>query len=410
MGKVVVCVLTVSVAIALGSCQTRVGRASANAKAIRLLPDRSRILMADARLVHLEMGESTHGSPHPYVGERGIDYDYLHCYPTLEAIVRAHLRPEGPVSETGTPITRHHMRDLVSLSIRNQTISNFVVFADSSLDSLRLYNCRISNFGTIGRLCTLKELHVRGCGIKDISPLKAMAGWVTYLSLANNEIKDISVLSACRELTWLDLRDNKISSISALRVLRKLTYLDLRDNVLAGDTDGDILTIKANNPGVSILLGSPPGASKTGLRQQLLARAKVAEWARCSRWHYEEGILLPMIEGVSCGLPKDISKSLTCLANSNDKEYLSDLAALFIKYAIEIESHYPPGSVEDPDGPVMKAFLDGVGLEVTDAGVPVLTLAHWILENRDKLVPSVYLDAQIDKYRELKRHLAQDGN
>jgi hypothetical protein len=373
----------------------------------------------------LESAESTstqsgYGRLH-FSAVRGVDYDYVHFYPELETLIRAHVRPDGPCPDDRV-ITFHHMRNLASLSIRDQTIPNFVLFAGGRLNSLRMYNCQIEDFGGIRHMAWIKELHLRGCGIRDISFLEKVEApdgarfpplpggqtrkvpWsVEYLSLANNNIEDIAPLSDCQDLVWLDLRDNAIKSVRGLKALRRLKYLDLRDNPLGAETEGDILAIKANNTNAVILLGQEARVAKNDLHEQLSARAKIAEFARCVRWRYEDGVVGAMLAGVTGGeeLPGEISKALKCLARSQDKEYLADLAAVFIKYAIEVEENWPPGPVWDPGRPLLKTFLEGVDLKGRTEGMPALVLARWILDNRDRLAPSVFLDVQIEKYREL---------
>jgi hypothetical protein len=252
---------------------------------------------------------------------RGVDYDYVHFYPEIEAIIRAHVRPDGASLEGIGPITFHHMRDLASLSIREQTIPNFLLFAGSPLRSLRLYHCRIKDFATMQHIAGIEELHLRGCGIRVLS-FCATVSSVAHLSLANNNVEDITPLAGGRHLQWLDLRDNQIHSLSALKALHKLTYVDLRYNPLGPEADADILAIKANNPSVTIVVGQEPGVTKEDLMEQLSARAKIAEFARCVRWRYEDGVVMPMMPGVTDGeeLPDEISKALLCLRKSQDKE------------------------------------------------------------------------------------------
>ncbi len=42
-------------------------------------------------------------------------------------------------------------------------------------------------------------------------------------------------------------------------------------------------------------------------------------------------------------------------------------------------------------------------------GLPAMVLGYWILNHRDKLAPSVFLDAQIEKYREAHHRLVRKG-
>ena len=56
---------------------------------------------------------------------------------------------------------------------------------------------------------------------------------VTQLDLSGREIRDISALSACRELRWLKLGDNEISDLQALMNLPGLESLDISHNAVA---------------------------------------------------------------------------------------------------------------------------------------------------------------------------------
>lgn len=329
----------------------------------------------------------------------------IQAYPSIEDIVRAHLHPDRPPVQDDIPINCHHLRRLTALSIRYQTFGSFAIFRGGNLDSLRMYNSEVQDFNSVAFLLGIRELHIRNCGIKDISPLARLRE-LTNLSLTDNHIKDISALSRCKELTWLDLRNNRIDNVSALRKLHKLVYVDLRDNPLEVDShDRDILAIKVSNPGVHILLGKQ-SASKADLEQQLSSRAKISEFALCARFQYEDGLVFPLLPDLSA----EISEALICLAKSDDKEYLADIASLLMKYAIELRHYYRPGPVWGRgEQPLLDAFLDGVGLKIGEEGIPALSVAKWICDNRNALVPSVVLDMQIEKNSDLLIELKRKG-
>jgi len=314
-------------------------------------------------------------------------------YSSIENIVRAHLRPDSPPVRDDIPINNHHLRRLTALSIHGQRFKDFLIFRRGSLgslESLRMYNCQVRNFDTI-LSGGIKELHLRGCRIKNISFIAKLI-WLTNLSLTNNHIRDISALSNCRKLAWLDLRNNNIDNVFALRTLRKLAYVDLRNNPMGADSvDSDIQVIKANNPGVRILLGKQ-SISKADFEQQLSARAKIAEFALCARLQYIDGLAFPLLPNVS----DEMSEALTYFGKGDEKEYLADIAALLIKYIIEIESYYRPGPVfSRGEEPLIDAFLNGVGLQVRREGIPAVAIADWICNNRYKLAPSLVLDMQM---------------
>jgi hypothetical protein len=290
--------------------------------------------------------------------------------------------------------------------IREQTLRSFQIFQSAGLRSLRMYGCRVEDFNSIPFLYGVEELHLKSCQIKDISPIEKLRG-LTRLSLVDNGIDDISALSGCRELTWLDLRNNRIDSISALGRLHKLTHVDLRDNPLGlSPDDGTVQLVRANNPGVRILLGNQSDTSLAELERQISDGAKVAEFALRARLQYIDGVVQPLLPSV----PHEVSDVLGRLRNGADEEYLADIAALLMKYVIEVEDYYRPGPVWGRgEEPLLDAFLDGVALKVSEEGLPVLSVADWICDNRDKLAPSVVLDMQIERRRDLHTRLKRKG-
>ena len=332
----------------------------------------------------------------------------LQDYPSIDRVVRAHLAPDGPPIENDIPINHHHFRRLTALSLHDQSLRSFHIFEELPLNSLRMYSCHVEDFNSvsIGCLYGCEELHIRNCQIKDISILAKLSG-PTSLSLTDNHIVDISPLSRSRRLTWLDLRNNRIESVSALRQLRTLKYVDLRDNPLEADSnDADIRAIKANNPGVRILLGKQSDASRAQSNKLLSARAKIAEIALCGRFQYEGELAAPLLPKVS----DEISEALACLRKGDDKEYLADIAALLVKFSIDLMSFYRPGPASGPgDEPFVDAFIDEVGLKVRLEGINVVSIADWICDNRDRLAPSFYLDDQIERYNFLLLELKQKG-
>ena len=335
---------------------------------------------------------------------RNIESTRLQAYLSIEHIVRAYLTPDGPTMQSDIPLNHHHFRRLTALSLHGQSFRSFRVFSHLPLKSLRMYSCQVEAFNSIEFLHGFEELHLRNCQIKDISIIAKLSG-LTSLSLTDNHIVDITPLSRYKRLTWLDLRNNRIESVSALKQLRTLKYVDLRDNPLGADSnDVDIQAIKANNPGVRILLGKQSDTSRAHLNKYLSARAKIAEIALCGRFQYEGELAGPLLPNVS----DEISEALTCLGKGDDKEYLADIAALLLKFAIELMSYYRPGfACSRGEEPFLDAFVDGVGLKIRLEGINVVSIADWICDNRNRLAPSFILDTQIERYNvllfELKR-------
>ena len=335
-----------------------------------------------------------------------IDSISLKDYPSIEKIIRTQLTPDAPPINNNIPLNYHHFRRLTALCLHDQSFRSFHIFSLLPLKSLRMYNCHIEDFNSIECLPGFEELHLRSCQIKDISIFTKLSG-PTSLSLTDNFIVDISSLSRYKRLVWLDLRNNRIESISALKQLRTLKYVDLRDNPLGADSNvGDILAIKANNPGVRILLGKQSDMNQAQLSKLLSARAKIAEIALCGRLQYESELAEPLLPNVS----DEISEALTYLGKEDDKEYLVDTAALLMKYAVEIDSYYRPGPVWNRgEEPFVDAFADGVGLKIGLEGMPIQGIVNWICDNRDRLASSFYLDTQIERYRILLIELKRKG-
>ena len=329
----------------------------------------------------------------------------LKLNPLLEDIVRNHLRNDGPLVQDDIHINNHHLLRLNALSINHLTLRSFTVFRNARIESLRLYNCEIGDFSSIRFLPGIKELHLRNCRIKNISSLANLSE-LKHLSLTDNNIEDISALSKCKGLIWLDLHNNRIDSVSTLRQLKNLFYVDLRNNPLNENSfDSDIKTIKANNPNIHILMGKQSSV-KENIEQYLSARAKIAEFGLCSRLQYEDGLIFPSLPNIS----NDISDALRLLGKGDDKEYLSDIATLLMRYVIEIETYYRPGPVfSRGENPLLDAFLDGVGLEVSEEGIPALSVGNWICSNRNNLSPSLVLDKQIERRLDIHTKLRRKG-
>lgn len=335
-----------------------------------------------------------------------IENTHLQDYPSIEHIVRAHLTHDGPPLQNNIPLNYHHLRRLTALSIRDQTLRNFLIFRGGSLGSLHLYNCQIEDFNSFTFLSGIEELHLRKCQVKDIAPLAKLTE-LTNLSLTDNHIVDISPLSHCKRLTWLDLRNNRIENVSSFKHLHTLKYVDLRDNPLESESNvGDIQEIKANNPGVRILLGKQSDTSRTHLDQLLSARARIAEFALCGRFQYDGELVGPLLPNVS----DEVSEALTCLGKAGNKEHLVDIAALLMKYGNEIMRYYRPGPVwSQGEEPLVDAFVDGVGIKIGLEGIPMQYIVNWIRDNRDQLAPSIFLNTQIEKYDILLFELKREG-
>ena len=96
----------------------------------------------------------------------------------------------------------------------------------SNLTCLTLNNNQIADVSPLSALTNLTELNLGGNQIADVSPLSALTN-LTYLHLGGNQIADISPLKSLTNLTQLSLSNSQIADISPLKTLTNLTYLYL---------------------------------------------------------------------------------------------------------------------------------------------------------------------------------------
>lgn len=171
---------------------------------------------------------------------------------------------------------------LDNLSLMNNSLSDISALSQlGGLDILNLSGNRIHDISPLSGLSELRTLYLDGNPVEDLSPLYALKnlnmlslrelsitreqltelsealpacaiysdvekgeaadislGGVTFksdvsqLDLSNREIRDISALSACRQLRWLKLGGNQISDLQALMNIPGLELLDLSNNQL----------------------------------------------------------------------------------------------------------------------------------------------------------------------------------
>ena len=82
-------------------------------------------------------------------------------------------------------------------------------------------------------LVNLKELYLWNNQIADLTPLSALVN-LEQLWLMNNQITDLTPLSALVKLKTLNLDNNQIADLNPLSALVNLKVLWLRDNQIAG--------------------------------------------------------------------------------------------------------------------------------------------------------------------------------
>jgi len=272
------------------------------------------------------------------------------------------------------------------------------------LVSLRLYNCVIRNFESIRALRHLRELHVRNCGLANISPIASLAN-LSHLSLAENKVVDIGPLANCKGLSWIDLRDNDIRDLSPLRVLDGVVCLDIRNNPrLDLSTEKDIRAIARKGPDTKVLFGSDPNMLRGHtLRRLLSAKAEIANFAIGAQWDYYDNY--PRLPTVS----DQIGASFLLLRQAGDREYTADVASVLMRYAAHILAGTHTGTLLSERNPLVVEFLS-IAPRREIGGDEILTgaIARWVTTNRDRISPSVVLDAYIKAYQRVEGQLEEE--
>lgn len=154
------------------------------------------------------------------------DDAYIFSSPLIEQAVRRalHLSPDAVVS-------RSDLDRVTGLYICGDTI--FDDWSEHSVSGTSDYlnGEQITSVGTISSLedishmANLSELMLLNQQITDLSPLKGLH--LTKLCLGGNQIKSISVLPDCGEITVLQLHHNPLSDISSLAEIPTLASLEL---------------------------------------------------------------------------------------------------------------------------------------------------------------------------------------
>lgn len=95
-----------------------------------------------------------------------------------------------------------------------------------NLASLRVRFSRISGFGYLAGLDKLATLELWVGGVEDASALAGL-GNLTRLVLSTNQIEDLSPLAGLTQLAFLELTNNRVKDVSALAGLTRLSVLGL---------------------------------------------------------------------------------------------------------------------------------------------------------------------------------------
>lgn len=123
-----------------------------------------------------------------------------------------------------------YMVNLTELYIYQNNITDIsFVKGLTELQTLSLFNNKVSDLSPIAGLVGLKDLYLRANNVSDISALDGLYS-LEVLDLSENNVSDITPLAELRNITLLRLNDNNISDISALNGLKKMDRLILTNN------------------------------------------------------------------------------------------------------------------------------------------------------------------------------------
>ena len=214
---------------------------------------------------------------------------------------------------TGTPVSSDELAVIGNLSnLTKLVLSNCGISTTSPLSNLTkltyldMQNNMVMDISPLSGMTSLKELYLSGNAINDISTIEAFKSlthlgvahndlkaidsafkltnltWLdasmqgqdetggitsidgvqaltglTYFSVADNKIADISQLASCLELTELDISKNSISSLEPLKGHMKLMFLNFSDNQVtalpAWDMECNLVNIDGSNNKISTL-------------------------------------------------------------------------------------------------------------------------------------------------------------
>jgi len=160
------------------------------------------------------------------------------------------------VADPAAPITQAQLQGLgsttnvscVNMGIKSIEGAQYL----TNLTMLSLAYDQVSDISQLSSLANLTELELFRNQISNIKPLSGLRR-LTFLDLDYNQIPNISALSGLTNLTWLGLRSNLISDASALSGLSSLDILDLGTNhlsdirPLSGLTNLTSLSLGTNN-------------------------------------------------------------------------------------------------------------------------------------------------------------------
>ena len=131
-----------------------------------------------------------------------------------------------------------------------------------------------------------------------------------------------------------------------------------------------------------------------------LGRAKkiVKRFAASAQLEYIEGIRRPQLPGVD----QETLQALKTLEETQDTEYLADVASILVKYAMVNNRYHGYGKPMDRDHPLLNVFMSMLNPILPGDEIISSSLANWICEYRDRLGPSALLDKEIAAWKRLQ--------
>ena len=144
---------------------------------------------------------------------------------------------EGALGKAaGTPITGAEMATLKILSASNRGIQRLTrLECATGLTRLSIAFNQISDVTPLSGLMALAYLNLTNNQSPDVTPLSGLTA-LTRLNLGNNQISDVTPLSGLTALTLLGLWQNRISDVTPLSGLTALTTLSLWQNQISDVT------------------------------------------------------------------------------------------------------------------------------------------------------------------------------
>lgn len=199
----------------------------------------------------IAVGENGLVSTAVYLGYTvaGVIEDAIFVDPALEAYVQELLNRGGRTLRTDdlwaitelevpTDVTvlddLHYFTGLTSLSLPSTCGSDLSFLAlMPHLETLNLDNCALTTdlLRVICSCSSLTTLRMSDCGLSNITPLEGMVH-LRVLDLSDNSINNLVPLSSLTNLEELYLQENALTSVSALSGLTGLIKLDLSRNSL----------------------------------------------------------------------------------------------------------------------------------------------------------------------------------